>query len=313
MMKALRLHTAGLDGIHYEEVPELRPAAAEVLVRVHAAGISPNELDWWTRPEAGRTLPMIPGYEFSGVVFETEPGVSGWKPGDAVYARTRGSRDGAQAEYALVDADVLAPLPSSLDHIQAAAIPLGCLTSWQALFDYGHLLAGQTVLIHGGAGGVGVYAVQLAHRFGARVLTTASGRHAEFLQSLGADQVIDYTRTPFENVVRDVDIVFDMIGGQTLERSWQVLRRGGVLVTVASGIDTGLLESKAPEYGVHAHYFIARPSAAQLEKVSALIDRGELKPVVSAVYPLSQGRSAYEHARAGHMRGKIILEVLRDD
>jgi NADPH:quinone reductase-like Zn-dependent oxidoreductase len=224
--------------------------------------------------------------------------------------------DGAQADYTVATLNELVPKPSTLDHEQAAAVPLSALTAWQALFDNAHLARGQTVLIHGGAGGVGVIAVQLARWAGAQVITTASARNRDFLSELGANEIIDYTTTRFEEVVHDVDLVFDTVGGDTLQRSWQVIKPGGVLVSIVSPSPPAAAQaamSKAKGGGGHDVrfvYFIVEPNRDELIQIGALIDAGHLRPIVDTVFPLAQARQAYEQAAKGHTRGKIVLSVM---
>src|SRR5512133_998064 len=237
-MKAIHIHgRGGPNHLVYEDAPQPHPGSGEVLVRVYATGIIATELKWdvtyQTPTGSPRTMP-IPGRDLSGVVEEVGPGVTTPVTGAAVYAMLGYGRDGAEADYTLALPNELAPKPTTLDPVQAAAVPLSALTAWQALFDHAHLAVGQTVLIHGGAGGVGVFAVQLAHWVGARVIATASARNRIFLRELGADEVIDYTTTRFEEVVQGVDLVFDTVGGDTLQRSWLVIRPGGVLVSIVS-------------------------------------------------------------------------------
>jgi NADPH:quinone reductase-like Zn-dependent oxidoreductase len=223
-----------------------------------------------------------------------------------VYARIDFWRDGALAEYVLVHAEDLAPKPVSLSYIAAAAVPLSALTAWQAFFDHAQLTRGQRVLIHAAAGGVGTYAVQLAHWCGAHVIGTARPVNAGFLRELGADEVIDYSSVRFEDVVRGVDVVLDNVGGDTLERSWGVVKKGGVLVTVAGSVPAG----KAEQYGIRAVEFIVEPSRTQLGEIARLIDAGKLRPIIAAAFPLSQARQAFEQGLGGHTRGKIVLQVV---
>ena len=222
-MKAIRLHArGGPEQLVYEDAPLPDPAAGEALLRVYAAGITPTELTWsetYQTPDGHERLPTIPGHDVSGVVEALGPGVSDVSPGDAVYGLIAFPRDGSAAEYVVVRAGDLAPKPRTLDHVHAAAVPLSALTAWQALFIHAGLTAGQRVLIHGAAGGVGAFAAQLARWRGAHVSATASARHHEFLRELGVETVIDYRTTRFEEVLRDVDVVLDTIGGDTLERS----------------------------------------------------------------------------------------------
>jgi NADPH:quinone reductase-like Zn-dependent oxidoreductase len=238
-------------------------------------------------------------------VAEVGPGVTDFAIGTEVYALTAFDRDGAEAEYAIALPHELAPKPRTLDMVQAAAVPLAALTAWQALFIHAHLSKGQTALIHGGAGGVGSYAVQLARWAGARVITTASARHHDFLRGLGADEVIDYTTTPFEEVVHDADVVFDTVGGETLARSWQVVKGGGVVVSVVSPRPA----DDPTQTRARFVWFIVEPSGEQLRAIGDLIDAGQIQPVVSQVFPLAEARHAWEAAASGHARGKIVLHV----
>jgi NADPH:quinone reductase-like Zn-dependent oxidoreductase len=309
-MKAIRIHgRGGPDHLVYEDVPQPHPGSGEVLVRVYAAGVIANELKWdetyQTTTGSPRDLP-IPGRDLSGVVEEVGPGVTALVKGAQVYAMLGYGRDGAEADYTIALPNELAPKPGVLDHEQAAAVPLSALTAWQALFDHAHLAAGQTVLIQGGAGGVGVFAVQLAHWAGARVIATASARDRDFVRELGADEVIDYTTTRFEEVVHGVDLVFDLVGGDTLQRSWQVIQPGGLLVSIVSPSPSADGEK---EHDVRFAYFIVEPDRDELIRISELIDEGHLRPVIDTVYPLAQARQAYEQAAKGHTRGKIVLRV----
>jgi NADPH:quinone reductase-like Zn-dependent oxidoreductase len=226
MMKAIRMHVrGGPEKLVYEDIPKPAPSADEALVRVYACGVTPTELSW----SSTERLPVVLGHEVSGVVETLGSDVTEAKVGDAVYALTDFWKDGGVAEYVIVRSRDLAPKPNSVDHVQAAAVPLSALTAWQALFDYGRLTKGQKVLIHGAAGGVGSFAVQLARWRGARVIATTSVRNFDFLHGLGAEDVIDHATEEFENKVREADVVLDLIGGDTLERSWGVLRRGACL------------------------------------------------------------------------------------
>jgi len=305
-MKAIRLHVrGGPEAFAYEEAPRPRPGEAEVLVRVHAAGVIHTELSWSTTSttQSGepRPLPVIPGHEFSGEIAALGPEVRDVHVGDLVYGLNDWYRDGTSAEYCVARVSDLADKPTSIDHIHAAATPISALTAWQALVERAGLVAGQRVLIHGAAGGVGNLAVQLAHSRGARVTATASAANLEFVRSLGAEEVIDYRAQRFEDVVRDVDVVFDTVGGETLEKSWGVLKPGGRLVTVAASGE------QTTDERIRAAYFIVEPSRTQLEEIARLIDAGALRPVVGAVFPLAEARQAYE-SKPG--RGKVVLRVV---
>jgi len=310
-MKAIRLHgRGGPDHLVYEDAPQPHPGPGEVLVRVYATGVIANELKWdatyETKAGGPRALP-IPGRDLSGVVEEIGPGVTTLVKGSEVYAMMDYGRDGAEAEYTLALPSELAPKPRTLDYVQAAAVPLTALTAWQALFDHASLVAGQTVLIHGAAGGVGVFAVQLARWAGAHVIATASARNRDFLLELGANEIIDYTTTRFEDVVHDVEVVFDTVGGDTLQRSWQVVKKGGVLVSVVSPRPS-FEEAKA--YDVRPVWFVVEPNREHLIQIGALIDAGRIRPIIETVLPLSQARQAYEQGAKGHTRGKIVLLVM---
>jgi NADPH:quinone reductase-like Zn-dependent oxidoreductase len=309
-MKSVRLHQyGGPEVLTYEDAP--RPEAGEgtVLLRVHAAGVNP--VDWRIRQGLNQrpkhTLPLIPGSELSGIVEHVGSGVTRVARGDAVYGYIDAAHNGAYAEYALVRAQDLARKPQSLDHVHAAAVPLAALAAAQGLCGPNALnvTSGQTVLIHGAAGGVGHFAVQFAKFLGAKVIATASTRNIDFLHEIGADVVIDYTQQRFEDVARNVDAVFDTIGGDTLSRSWMLLKRGATLVSTV-GLPCA---STAKTKGVRAAMVVTRANAAQLETIGRLIDDEIIKPVVSVVLPLAQARQAHELSQAGHARGKIVLQV----
>ena len=304
-MKAIRLHArGGPESIRFEDAPTPQPGPGEVLVRVCAAAVTPTELLWvptWAaRDGSPRPLPVIPGHEFSGEVAALGERVTAVGVKEAVYGMNDWFGDGAQAEYCLARPADIARKPASVDHCHAGVTPISALTAWQGLFERARLAAGQHVLIHGAAGGVGSFAVQLARWRGARVTGTASAANIDFVRSLGADEVIDYRAERFDDVVRDVDVVFDTVGGQTLERSWGVLKPGGRLVTVAaSGVRTTVER-------IRAAYFIVEPSQTQLVEVARLIDGGALRPIVGAEFPLADALLAYRHKPA---RGKVVLRV----
>jgi NADPH:quinone reductase-like Zn-dependent oxidoreductase len=242
-MKAVRLHReGGPEQLVYEDAPEPSLGAGDALVRVHATGITPAELTWpdtYKTCDGSERLPAIPGHEVAGVVARVAEGIGGVSIGDEVYALTSFCRDGGAAEYVAVEAANLAPKPGTVDFVQAAAVPLSALTVWQAFFDHAHLAPGQRVLIHGAAGGVGTFAVQIARWHGAHIVATASAENRDFLLGLGANEVIDYRHVQFEKAVGDIDLVLDTIGGKTRERSWQVLKAGGLLVTLPEAIPEG--------------------------------------------------------------------------
>lgn len=308
-MKAVRTHgRGGPEQLFFEDAPMPKLRSGDVLVRVRATGITPAELTWdetYQHADGTPRIPGIPGHEPSGVIEQTAPDVADFQAGDEVYGLADFPRDGAAAEFAAVRAGNLALKPRSITNVQAAALPLSALTAWQALFEHAQLAAGQSVLVHGGAGGVGTLAVQLARWRGARVAATASARDTALLSNLGADEVIDYHATRFEDVVRDIDVVLDTIGGETRERSWRVLRKGGVLVTLVSPVPPDVAE----QHGVRGMFFIVRGNRKQLDQITGLVDTGKLKPVLSEVFPLARAREAFEQGAAGHGPGKIVLQM----
>jgi NADPH:quinone reductase-like Zn-dependent oxidoreductase len=304
-MKAALLHArGGPEALALGDAPVPRPGAGEVLVRVHAAGVTPTELVWvptWTTREGTpRPFPVIPGHEFSGEVAALGSGVPDISVGDLVYGMNDWFADGAQAEFCTAPANWIAPKPRTLDHDAAAATPISALTAWQGLFDKCGLSEGQHVLVHGGSGAVGGFAVQLARWKGARVTATASAHNLEFVRSLGADEVIDYRAGRFEDQVRDVDAVFDTVGGETLSRSRGVLKPGGKLVTIAASGE-GTADERT-----RAAFFIVEANRRQLVEVTRLIDGGTLRPVIDKVFPLADARAAYEY-KPRH--GKAVLRT----
>ncbi|GAA2275930.1 NADP-dependent oxidoreductase [Nonomuraea roseoviolacea subsp. roseoviolacea] len=301
-----------LEPVH---VPRPEPLPTEVLVRVRAAGVNP--VDWKTRSGGGMAgvlgqPPFILGWDVSGVVEEVGFGVTTWKPGDEVYGMPWFPRAaGAYAEYVTAPSRQFARKPATLDHEHAAAVPLAALTAWQALTDTVGVRAGQRVLIHAGAGGVGHLAVQFARHLGAHVVTTARAAKHEWLRKLGADETIDYTTTRFEDAVADVDVVVDLVGDghdDTSTRSLRVLRRGGLLVAVPSGVSPELAE-RAEAAGVRATPFLVEPDAPALARIAGLIDQGEVAVEVEDVLPLEQAAEAHRRGEEGRTRGKLVLTV----
>ena len=296
-MKAIRIHNyGGPEVLKYEDAPRPQPQAGEVLVRVHAAGVNP--IDWKVREGHMKDFwphkfPLILGWDLSGVVEELGPGPAAagrFKIGDEVYSIPDPTRNGAYADYIVVRESELALKPTSLHHIRAAAVPLAALTAWQSLFDTAQLQPGQRVLIHAGSGGVGHFAVQLAKWKGAYVFATASTKNQDLLRELGVDEPIDYTQQRFEDVARNIDIVLDTIGGETQERSWSVLKKGGNLVSLVQPPS----EEKAKELGVRAAIIGAQPNGAQLAEIAKIIESGKLAPIIDRILPLSEVRRAHE-------------------
>jgi NADPH:quinone reductase-like Zn-dependent oxidoreductase len=303
-MHAIRLHPpGGSASIAYEDIRTPQPRAGEALVRVVAAAITRGELDWPVD-----RLPATPSYEFSGVVVGVADEVIDLRVGDRVYALSPFDRDGAAAQYVVVPASVLAPMPQTLGFVESAAVPLAALSAWQGLLVHGRLVHGQRVLIHGGAGGVGSYAVQLAHQRGAFVITTVSAAHVQTTRLLGADQVIDHTTTAFEDVIDKVDLVFDTVGGERLEHSLAVLTAAGRLVSVAEEPS----RKEAAPLEISALYFVVEPNRGQLLELATLIDAGHIRPIIEQVVPLAEAKSAFERSDRRHGPGKIVLRVAND-
>ncbi|MEO6004667.1 MAG: NADP-dependent oxidoreductase [Opitutus sp.] len=309
-MKAACIYSyGGPEVLVYEDAPRPHPGAGEVLVRIHAAGINP--VDWKIREGhlkemLHHTLPLVLGWDLSGVVESLGSGLTRLKAGDEVFSRPDISRDGAYAEFIVVKESELALKPKSVDHIHAAAMPLAGLTAWQTLFDAGGLAAGQRILIHAAAGGVGHLAVQLAKWKGALVIGTAAARNHAFLRELGVDQVIDYTTERFEDVVQPVDVVLDTMGGDTQERSWKVLKPGGILISIISPPKAEV----AAKHGVRQAFVFTQPNATQLGEIAKLADAEKLKVIVETVLPLSDATRGQELSERGHGRGKIVLRVI---
>jgi NADPH:quinone reductase-like Zn-dependent oxidoreductase len=297
LMNAVRQHPpGGPASLVYEQVERPTPEPREALVRVHAAAITRDELDW----PADR-LPATPSYELSGVVAAVGPGVEDTEVGEPVYALNDFDREGAAADYTTIPVEFLAPKPRRLGHVESATIPLAGLSAWQGLFVHGGLTEGQRVLVHGAAGGVGHFAVQLARMRGAYVIGTASAANVETVRELGADEVVDHSSVRFEDAVRDVELVFDTAGGDRLERSPAVLRRGGRLVSVAA--------EPPQEDGISSTYFVVEPNREQLVELARIADEGGLRPAIDQVFPIVDARRAFERSLAGQARGKIVLRV----
>ncbi len=306
MMKAVRIHAyGGPEALRSEYAPVPVPGSGQVLVRVRATSVNPWDYKLASgafKNAVAMEFPHIPGGEFSGIIERVGPGVSYGKPGFPVYGNCP---QGAYAQFVAAPAESLAPKPAGLTDIQAASVPVAGQTAWQGLFDHGHLEPGQTVLIHAAAGGVGSFAVQLAHWKGAKVIATASAANADYLKSLGADQVIDYKATPFDTVVKDVDLVFDLLGGETQTRSFTVLKQGGRLVATAQPPKQG----EAAHYKVRALMMQMKPSTAGLMQLGQLLDAGKLRTEVMNTFPLAHAKEAWEYGQSGHTRGKVVLEV----
>ena len=307
-MKAIRIHQpTGISGLVFEEVPDAKPMACDVLVKVAACGITHNELDWPLRTcrNGHQRDSIIPGQEVSGVVTALGMGTAGIAVGDEVFGLTDPYRDAAAAEYVAVEARNLAPKPTSVDHVHAAAVPRAGLTAWQALFDHGRLAKGQTVVIHGAGGAVGSTAVQLARWAGAEVLGTGRSRARQLVMELGADRFIALDEDRLEDAAGsgfEADVVFDMVGGEVLARSAALLKPGGALVSVVSW------ELPADRDDIRTVFFVQEANRAQLTELARLVDGGHLRPQVGGVYPLARAVEAYSAKAAGGIPGRIILQ-----
>jgi NADPH:quinone reductase-like Zn-dependent oxidoreductase len=279
-----------------------------VMVEVHAAAINP--IDWIVM--AGHMQAMLPydlpwtaGYDVSGVVVEVGPDAQGFSVGDEVFARADSMQAGTMAEYSALKASDLAIKPGNISHAEAASIPLAGLTAWQALFDKGGLQSGQHVLIHAGSGGVGTLAIQFAKQAGAWVASTASAKNKDLVQKLGADQFVDYSNERFEEVVEPCDLVFDMLGGDTLKRSFDVVKPGGTIVSIKGDAPEGL----AAERNVAFHPFFMEPNGEQLAEIATMITDGTVRPVLDSTFPLVDIAAAYDYGRSGNANGKIAIAV----
>ncbi len=306
-MKAVRIHSfGGPDVLKCEDVPLPQPGAGEIRIRIIAAGVNP--VDWKIRQGYGNfPLPMTMGVDVSGVVDAVGEMEKAFEIGDKVFAKVTPTQ-GGYAEYTVTDASQAAAKPKSISFVEAAAIPTAGLAAWQAIFDTAGLKTGQSILIHGAAGGVGSFAVQLAKWKGAFVIGTSSGDHTRFVKELGADQVIDYKAQRFEDIVHDLDIVLDTVGGDTFDRSWSVLKPGGFLVTTVAMVPEGV----AASHSVGASRIVTRPDGKELAKIAELIDEGYIKPQVTSVLPLTEAKKAQEMSESQHIKGKIVLRVAED-
>ena len=306
MIQAIRVHNYGeSDVLTLEAIAQPEPQSNEVLIRVQAAAVNP--LDWKIRAGYMKEffpmpLPFTPGMDVAGIVEAIGADVKAFQVGQEVYGELP---MGAYAQFATAPQDAIALKPKTLDFVEAASVPMVAMTAYQGLFDRADLKSGQTVLIHAASGGVGMFAVQFAKWKGAHVIGTASAANAEFVRSLGADQVIDYNATPFEQVVENVDVVLDTLGGDTQARSYSVVKPGGILVSTAAPPNP----QKAQERGIRAEMMNMKPSTSLLEEIASLLDSGQLKTIVAQTFSLSEARQAQELSQGGHVRGKIVLQI----
>jgi NADPH:quinone reductase-like Zn-dependent oxidoreductase len=307
-MKAARIHKFGPPNvIVIDEIARPKPGNGEVLVRVAAAGVGPwDALIREHKSVVQTSLPLILGSDLSGIIEEIGPGVSGFQTGHDIYGVTNSDFCGADAEYAIAKAAMVARKPQSLSYIEVASVPVVAVTAWQMLFEYAHVKAGQTVLIHGAAGSVGAYAVQLASQAGLQVFATGSSRDEAYVRSLGAATFIDYKTTRFEEAVPPVDIVLDMVGGDTRDRSFGSIKPGGILVSVVSDP----MPQRPQPNAVRAIFFLAEVTTDRLERITVLFTQGKLSARVGAVLPFQQTAIAHEMlAGAPHLGGKIVLNM----
>lgn len=287
------------------EVPTPSPGDGKVLIRVRAAGVTPTELLWdptWQNKDGSARSNAIPGHEFSGVIAALGAGATEFSIGDEIYGMNDWFADGATADYCVAAEHSIAPRPAQLTHAQAAAVPIGALTAWQGLLDRAKLRVGERILVHGASGAVGVFVVQLARRLGAEITATTSARTVEFVAQLGAQQVLDYAAGPFEQAVHDFDVVFDCVGGDTLRRSWSVLKHGGRMVTIAAAGEA----TEDPR--VKDAFFIVEPNRKQLVEVGGLLSQGELRVFVEDEVPISEASATYSQSRFRRLGyGKTVI------
>jgi NADPH:quinone reductase-like Zn-dependent oxidoreductase len=310
MMKAVVAHEyGGPEVLKFEEVPRPEPKEDEALVRVIASGVNPADpltLSGKYAKEFGTHLPLIPGYDIAAVVEKTGAKITKLKLGDAVYGYP--TFGGGWADYVIVKEWEVSAKPKSLNFVEAAAVPMGALTAWQALVDVAKLQPGQSILIHGGSGGVGSFAVQIAKARGARVIATASTANQDLLKQLGADVAIDYTKARFEEIAKDVDAVLDPVGKETLARSYSVVKKGGIVMSLVALPSRSELEKR----GIHGAAISVHADAEDLAEIARLIDAGKIKPILTQVLPLSEAIEAQRQAATHHTRGKVVLRVADD-
>lgn len=315
------------------ELPTPEPGPNDVLVKIHAASVNPIDFkvrDGKLRFVRAYQFPLILGHDCAGEIIQVGKQVQRFKVGDRVFSRPGNGRTGTFAEYISIDQREIALMPANISYREAASLPLVGLTSWQALLDIAHLKAGQKILIHAGSGGVGTFAIQLAKHVGAEVWTTTSGKNIEFVRSLGADHIINYQEKKFEEQVRDMDVVFDTLGGEALEKSFQVTKPGGWVVSIAGMPDRetaqemnlnfwktsllGLLgikvHLKAQKAKVNYRFIFMKANGEELQQIAGLVEKGIIKPIVDKTFPLSECQSAIEYSASGRARGKIIVDVI---
>jgi NADPH:quinone reductase-like Zn-dependent oxidoreductase len=311
-MKAIVVHEyGGPEVLKYEDAPRPEPKEGQILVRVVAAGVNPVDgmirSGMFAKHEKA-AFPMILGGDIAGVVENAGNKITKFKAGDPVFAYLSLKNGGGYSEYALATEREAAPKPKSLTYVEAAAVPIVALTAWQALVDTAKLSAGQTVLIHGGSGGVGTFAIQIAKARGAKVIATASTANQDLLKELGADIAVDYTKQKFEDLAKDVDVVLDSVGKDTLARSYGVVKKGGFIVSIVARLDQAELD----KHGIHGATLSVDPNSEELAEIGKLIDEKKIKVIVSQTFPLSEAVKAQEQVATGHTRGKIVLKVAEE-
>lgn len=307
-MKAIRIHEfGGPEVLKYEDIPEPEPGPDEIRIKIFAAGVNP--IDWKIRRGyiGSLPLPSTMGLDVAGTVDMVGQDETSFQPGDEVFAKVAIGK-GGYAEYTVAGLAEMALKPKSIGFVESAAIPTAGLAAWQSIFDLAGLEKEQSILIHGAAGGVGTFAVQFAKWKGAYVIGTASAKNAEFLKSIGADEVIDYKSQRFEDLVGNLDVVLDTVGGDTFDRSWEVLKPGGFLVTTVANIPEGEPEKR----GVRAKRVATQSDGKELAQIAAITDELKIKPVVTTVLPLEDARKAHEMSETLHTRGKIVLRIRED-
>jgi NADPH:quinone reductase-like Zn-dependent oxidoreductase len=307
MMRAVVAHEYGApEVLKLEQVPRPEPQQDEALVRVIASSVNPADpltLSGKYAKEFGTHLPLIAGYDIAGIVEKTGANITQLKVGDAIYGYP--TFGGGWADYVNVKEWEVAAKPKSLNFVEAAAVPMGALTAWQSLMDVAKLQPGQTILIHGGSGGVGSFAVQIAKARGARVIATASTSNQDLLKQLGADVTVDYTKTKFEDVAKDVDAVLDPVGKEILARSYGVVKKGGIVMSLVARPDPAELK----KHGIRGVGISSHADAEDLKEIAQLIDSGKIKPIVTQVLPLTDAVKAQQQAATHHTRGKVVLRI----
>jgi NADPH:quinone reductase-like Zn-dependent oxidoreductase len=308
-MRVMRWTNPPLDaGLVDAELPIPEPGPGELLIRVHAVGVTPTERLWYPtthHKDGSPRIGAVPGHEFSGVVTAVVgEGSDGFSVGDSVFGMNDWFTDGATAEYCLTQPAFVCAKPTGLSDVEVASVPIGALTAWQGLIERARIASGERILIHGAAGAVGLYAVQLARRAGVEIFATASAQNADFLRKLGVNRVIDYRAESFEQIAIGMDVIFDCVGGSTLERSWTLLKADGRLITIASDVE-GSHEERARQA-----FFIVEPNAAQLAKIALLLAAGELIPFVDSAVPFADAPAAWMAALPSRRGlGKVVIEV----